>query len=154
MKIEEIINEKYIYLDEDLNDKGEVFDFLINKLYILEAITDKEKFMDAVLYRETLSATGLLDGVAIPHGVSDVVKMPSVIYVRTKQTVKWETIDDNYVKHIFLLAIPENSEDNLHIKMISELARSLIKHETILLLSQAKDSKQIMHILQEGGRNI
>lgn len=74
MDLKKITSEKLITIDCNLNSKHEVISFLVDKLYQEGKISSKEKFLEAVLAREELSETGISDGVAIPHGKSEVVK--------------------------------------------------------------------------------
>ncbi len=154
MKIEEIMNERCIYLDQDLNSKEEVFRFLSKILLDEHMIENQEEYLKKVYERETLSDTGLIDGIAIPHGVSEAVCRPCVAFVRLTQGIEWETIDGNKVKYVFLLAIPAHSTDNLHIKMISELACSLMKPQTIQGLKQIQTPKQMLALLTKGGQPV
>lgn len=152
MQIEEILNKACIHFDEDLKSKDEVFYFLCSSLFQAGIIDNQEMFLKKVYYRETLSVTGLIEGVAIPHGVSDTVKKPSVAFVRVKGALKWESIDGKKCKYIFLLAIPENSKDDTHIKMISELARSLMNEETIMKLDCVETADELLSLLKKGGQ--
>ncbi|WP_330578658.1 PTS sugar transporter subunit IIA, partial [Clostridioides difficile] len=45
-----------------------VFDY--SKLYYEGKLTSYEEYLEAVMYRETLSPTGFERGLAIPHGKS------------------------------------------------------------------------------------
>ena len=151
MKIEEVLNEKSIYLDKDLTSKDEVFDYLCSSLYQNGMISDKKIFQNKVYDREALSVTGLIDGVAIPHGVSDVVVKPCVAFVRTKKGIEWESIDGNKIRYIFLLAIPDNTKDDVHIKMLSELARSLMDQSVISKLGYVETADELLNLLKKGG---
>lgn len=151
MKIEEVLNEKSIHLDKDLTSKDEVFDYLCSSLYQNGMISDKKIFQNKVYDREALSVTGLIDGVAIPHGVSDVVVKPCVAFVRTKKGIEWESIDGNKIRYIFLLAIPDNMKDDVHIKMLSELARSLMDQSVISKLGYVETADELLNLLKKGG---
>ena len=151
MKIEEVLNEKSIHLDKDLTSKDEVFDYLCSSLYQNGMISDKKIFQNKVYDREALSVTGLIDGVAIPHGVSDVVVKPCVAFVRTKKGIEWESIDGNKIRYIFLLAITDNTKDDVHIKMLSELARSLMDQSVISKLGYVETADELLNLLKKGG---
>lgn len=152
MKIEEILLKNCMCLDRELEDKQAVFSVLIDLLYNNDVITDKERFLEAVNYRESLSLTGLIDGVAIPHGECECVTHPMVAYLRLKTPISWESLDDKPIKQIFLLAIPKSTKDNTHIKMISELARSLMDSEIINKLENASGPEEIIELLKKGGK--
>lgn len=151
MKIEEVLNANCIHLNEDLHNKSEVLELLSTSLYKAGVVSNKEEFLEKVYYRETLSITGLVEGIAIPHGVSKTVKIPSIAFVRTNEEIEWESIDGKKVRYIFMLAIPENSRDGIHIKMISEIARSLIDEKTIEKLKCVKTAEELLSLLKKGG---
>ena len=151
MKIEEVLNENSIHLDKDLTSKKEFFDYFCSSLYQNGMISDKNAFQEKVYDREALSVTGLIDGVAIPHGVSDAVNQPSVAFVRTKKEIEWESIDGKKIKYIFLLAIPNNTKDDVHIKMLSELARSLMDQNVISKLEYVETADELLNLLKKGG---
>lgn len=147
MNLNNIMNEKCISFDISLKTKEEVFDYMINQLYEYGAIKSKEKFLNAVLYRESLSETGLSEGIAIPHGKDDSVIKEAIGYVRLKEAIEWESLDDKPVKHIFLLAIPNKEGDDIRIRMMSQLARSLLKNEVIERINNAKVADDLLKIL-------
>ena len=147
MNLNTIMNEKCISFDISLKTKEEVFDYMINQLYEYGAIKSKEKFLNAVLYRESLSETGLSEGIAIPHGKDDSVIKEAIAYVRLKEAIEWESLDDKPVKHIFLLAIPNKEGDDSRIRMMSQLARSLLKNEVIERINNAKVADDLLEIL-------
>lgn len=147
MELTQIMSENCISFDKELSNKQEVFEYLIDELFHEGVISSKEAFMEAVLYRETLSETGLTDGIAIPHGKDLCVQRAFIAYVRLKEAITWESIDGKPIQHVFLLAIPELSEDDLHIRMISQLARSLIKQDVIQKISGATVAKELLEVI-------
>lgn len=140
-------------LFEDLGSKDEVFKSLSNHLYDEGKIESAKDYYDALNFRETQSFTGLVNGIAIPHGISSTVKKPAVIYVKVPNPIKWECIDDNDVTDIFMLAIPKDNKDNIHIKMLSELARSLMKEDVVKKLKAAKTPQEVFNAIKEGGED-
>ncbi len=68
----------------DVNLQGDtrdtVIDELIEKLYEEDILTSKTEFKQAILEREAESSTGIGMNVAIPHGKSDAVKTPRVVF--------------------------------------------------------------------------
>lgn len=144
MNISALMDEKSISFDVSLKDKESVFDYLIQQLYETGVIDSKIRFKEAVMYRETLSETGLGDGIAIPHGKTTAVKKAGIAFVRLKSPIEWPSLDDKPIQYVFLLAIPEGSENQEHIKMISELARSLIKDDVIEAIKNADNAQRLL----------
>lgn len=147
MELSQIIEEGCISFDVDLHTKEEVFEYLVNQLLEVDVISSKEKFLKALYYRETLSETGIGGGIAIPHGKDDCVNQASIAFVRLLRPIEWESMDDKPVQFVFLLAIPNSENNEIHLRMLSELARSLIKKEVIEKVEKAKTSEEFLKVI-------
>ena len=117
MNLRELLNESCISLDLPLDSKEAVFRTLSQDLNRAGIVKDPDRFRKAVEYRETLSETGLEEGIAIPHGIDATVSKAAIAYVRLAVPIEWESMDGKPVRHVFLLAIPENG-DKVHIRML------------------------------------
>ena len=150
MDISMLMDQSNIFFDLDLKSKQEVFEFLAKHFLTSGYISSKEAYIKAVEYRETLSETGLGEGIAIPHGKDASVVKAGIAFVRLKQPIiEWESMDDAPVQYVFLLAIPEKGEANEHIRMISELARKLIHHEVIQAIKQAANAQALLTVFKK-----
>lgn len=74
--------------------------------------------------REEESTTGIGEGIAIPHGKCDAVKKPGLAAMVIKNGVEFEALDDEPVTLLFLIAAP-NTEDNIHLDVLSKLSMML-----------------------------
>lgn len=146
MNLRELLNESCISLDLPLDSKEAVFRTLSQDLNRAGIVKDPDRFRKAVEYRETLSETGLEEGIAIPHGIDATVSKAAIAYVRLAVPIEWESMDGKPVRHVFLLAIPENG-DKVHIRMLSELAMHLIRKETRDALNCIKKKEELYGIL-------
>lgn len=146
MNLKDLVDESCIDMDLPLKSKAEVFDTMIHHLYEAGIIQNENQFRQAVEYRETLSETGLEDGVAIPHGVDECVNRAAISYIRLKEPIEWESMDGKPIQHIFLMAIPANG-DKTHIKMLSELAMMLVRKEAREALNEIQSPQQLYEIL-------
>ena len=66
--------------------------------------------------------------IGLPHNQSDGVKYSTVTVGRLAQPVQW-TEDGDEVNTVFLISVPKNNADNLHLKILSKLARWLMHEE-------------------------
>lgn len=73
-------------------------------------ISDSHKFFDDVEQRETMTTTGMGNGIAIPHGKSPTVNHPAMIFAKNKIPLEWNSLDGSKVTIIFLMAVPETTE--------------------------------------------
>lgn len=147
MNLKQVTNKNLIAIDCDLSTKKEVIDFLINKLYSEKKIKSKEEFLKAVMERESLSETGITQGIAIPHGKSDTVKEASFAIARVKKPVRdWESLDPgNEVTLIFLLAIPSDQAGSTHLELLAEL---MTKAQDEAFLNDLKTAKTVDEMYQ------
>lgn len=154
MDVSSVLSPECIAFDQDLSSKDAIFDFLIGMLVRSGAVSDAAAYKEAVVKREGMAMTGLQDGIAIPHGISDAVVHPAIAYVRLKGTVdEWESIDGKPIHHVFLLAIPTGSDgDKSHIKMLSALATSLIKPEVIKEIEAASSASELLGAFDENDK--
>lgn len=150
MNISEIVKPENTFFNMSFSGKEQVLRFLANAAQKSEIVSDSDGFFRAIMYRESLSETGLVNGIAIPHGESNVVKTPEILYLQLSDPIEWESIDGQKIKHVFLMAIPErrDAENNIHIKMLSELARALMKTETVTALNSVQNASQLIDLLQ------
>ena len=127
MNLLDILDLDLIDLDMDATDKDGVLKQLSSMLYKKGNIKDLDKFLEAVYERESIGETGL-GGIAIPHGLTDQVINASVAIGKVKQSVEWESLDDQPVSLIFLLAAPTGDLQKTHLQNLSQLA-SVVAHK-------------------------
>lgn len=125
----DLLEKEYIFLDEDLQTRREVFQFLSEKSFKL-GLTDNEKAVEqSLIDREKQASTGLLDGIAIPHAISSAIKIPAILFVRTKNALHdWQTIDHSDVTQVITMLVPENGEQK-HLQTLANLSGELVDEE-------------------------
>ncbi|NMM65911.1 PTS transporter subunit EIIA [Clostridium sp. P21] len=137
----------------DLNlkakNKNEAIVALAEHLEKADRLNDKEEYVKCVLAREELSTTGIGFGVAIPHGKTDAVKVPSLCFGRCTEKLDWQSLDENSVESIFLIAVPEEAAKDEHLRILAALARKLMSEEFREELSRIQDKEQIIKLLDE-----
>ncbi|MBZ9607163.1 fructose PTS transporter subunit IIA [Clostridium estertheticum] len=134
------------YMDLDLNtcEKFETIKHLAS--LIDERLIDVDKYVEDVKARESISTTGIGDGVAIPHAKSSWVKVPTVVVGKSSSGIEWESLDDEPVNIVFLIAVPEDGK-NEHLKILQRLAISLMDDEIKEEIVNATDKKVIEELL-------
>ena len=79
-----MIEDNYIFLNEDYKSKQELLSFIAAKAEELNICDTKEGLLEDLLAREAEFSTGLQDGFAIPHARSSHVKKVSVFFIRNR----------------------------------------------------------------------
>ncbi|ONI40559.1 hypothetical protein AN639_10195 [Candidatus Epulonipiscium fishelsonii] len=107
-----------------------------------------EEYVKSVLDRENEFSTNMGMGIAIPHGKSASVKVPTVAFAKVKKAMDWGE-DDDPINMIFLLAVPGNDETNAneHLRILAALSRKLIHDEFRESLLKAKNENTIVSII-------
>lgn len=110
-------------------------------------VSDKEAFYQAVLDREAIGPTGMENGIAIPHGESDVVKDAAIAVFKTTHSLEWESLDGQPINLIFLLVVPTKGRNVNHLKILSHLSAALTHKDVqqeLLSESNVTDFKKIL----------
>ena len=111
-------------------------------------INDVEGYRKLVYAREEESTTGIGEGIAIPHGKGDCVDKPGLAAMVVKDGVDFESLDDEPASLFFLIAAP-NTEDNVHLDVLSKLSMMLMDGEFTESLRNAPSPEQFMEIIDK-----
>lgn len=148
MDFSTVLFPELVELDISLNSKNEVIHYMSNLLANKGKIKSAPLFEQAVLARENHSTTGVGNGIAIPHGRSEVVNQPSIAIVKLKEALDWQSLDEKPVNLVFMLAVPEEG-GQIHLRMLSELAMKLMDEQLIQGLKKASTKQQVIEMLME-----
>ncbi|OZE84223.1 PTS lactose transporter subunit IIC [Rhodococcoides fascians] len=141
-----IIAEDLILLDADLGEsKAAVIERLAGVLAHAGRATDTDSLRDAALAREAQSATGLPGGIAIPHCRSEAVTSASLGFARLNPKVDFGA-PDGPADLVFLIAAPAGA-GSAHMKLLSSLARALVKPEFVTSLRNASSPAEIVSLV-------
>lgn len=140
-----VIDKDLILLDLT-GDKEQIISTLAKKAFDQGRLDNVEVYKEAVLKREKEYSTALGYEVAIPHGQSDTVKDPFIVFGRVKEPIVW---DQNSVRLIFMIGVPEHNKDKIHMKILANISRKLIDDEFRQSLIEAKNEKEIFDILSQ-----
>lgn len=125
-KLTDIIDLDLIETKLTASTRDGVIDEMIMKLDQVGAVTSTDQFKQAIIAREEESTTGIGMNVAIPHGKSDVVKKPCVVFGIKSEGVDWYSLDGSLAKLVFMIAVPKHAEGNAHLKILQMLSRKLM----------------------------
>lgn len=109
-------------------------------------ISDVEKYRKGVFAREEEGTTGIGMGIAIPHCKSDAVTKAGLAAMVVKDGVDFESLDGTPAKIIFLIAAP-NTEDNVHLQVLSKLSVMLMDEQFTNSLINAGSVDEFLNII-------
>lgn len=148
MRITDLLDARSILLDASPKSKSEALDQIVDLMVKSEKINDKEAYRKQVYAREEESTTGIGEGIAIPHGKCDAVTKPGLAAMVVKDGVDFDSLDDEPVTLMFLIAAP-NTEDNIHLDVLSKLSVLLMNEEFTESLRNAKTVEEFMNIIND-----
>ncbi|MCK8828289.1 fructose PTS transporter subunit IIA [Natroniella acetigena] len=148
MKLTELLTEDLIKLNLEGKDKEACLKELVTLLAEAGKITEQEEFYQTILAREELSTTGVGNQVAIPHGKSEVVKEPTIVFAKSETGVDYGSIDDQDVKLFFMIAVPEKKSEE-HLKVLAKLSRKLMHQEFREDLLTAATKQKVLEVIKE-----
>ncbi|HTM84067.1 MAG TPA: fructose-specific PTS transporter subunit EIIC, partial [Mycobacterium sp.] len=107
--------------------------------------SDAAGLVGAALAREAQSATGLPGGIAIPHCRSPYVDTPTIAFARLSPGVDFGA-PDGPADLVFLIAAPESGGAE-HMKLLSSLARALVRKEFVAALRAATSAEEVVTLV-------
>ena len=148
MRITELLSRESIELNGTPKTKAEALDQMVELMEKSGKLSDKEAYRKQVYAREEESTTGVGEGIAIPHGKCDGVKVPGLAAMVVKDGVDFDAMDGDPVSLIFLIAAP-NTKDNVHLDVLSKLSVLLMNEDFTAALKNAKTVDEFIRIVDE-----
>lgn len=146
--IDSLITTNLVALDLGTTDRRSTVEALADLLAASGRLTDRDGFVEAVWAREQeTGGTGMESGIAIPHAKHAGVTEPSVVVARVPGGVDFGA-EDAPADLIFLIAAPAGADD-VHITVLSKLARRLVHESFRTALRQAPSAEAVVSILKE-----
>ena len=148
MRITDLLDKQSISLNGAPKDKKEALDQVVDLMAKSGKINDVEVYRQRVYAREEESTTGIGEGIAIPHGKCDAVTKPGLAAMVVKDGVDFDSLDGEPVHLIFLIAAP-NTEDNIHLDVLSKLSVLLMDEQFTADLLNAKSVDEFLEIVDK-----
>ena len=125
MKIVDLLKRESVELNGKVTSKPEAIEKMVELMAAGGNLADVEAYKKGVFAREEESTTGIGEGIAIPHAKTSAVKAPGLAAMVVKDGVDYDSLDGEPAKLIFLIAAP-NTEDNVHLEVLSRLSMLLM----------------------------
>ena len=148
MRITDLLDVRSVALDGAPKSKNEALDQIVALMAKSGKINDEEGYRKQVYAREEESTTGIGEGIAIPHGKCDAVDKPGLAAMVVKEGVEFDSLDGEPVTLMFLIAAP-NTEDNIHLDVLSKLSMMLMDEEFTSILRNAASAEEFLAIIDK-----
>lgn len=146
MTIRDLLAAESINLNGTPAGKTEALNQCIDLMAKSGKIAYVEKYRKGVFAREEEGTTGIGMGIAIPHCKSDAVTKAGLAAMVVKDGVDFESLDGTPAKIIFLIAAP-NTEDNVHLQVLSKLSVMLMDEQFTNSLINAGSVDEFLNII-------
>lgn len=148
MRITDLLDKRSISLNGAPKSKNEALDEMVALMARSGKLADEEAYRRQVYAREEESTTGIGEGIAIPHGKCDAVKEPGLAAMVVKNGVEFDSLDGEPVTLLFLIAAP-NTEDNVHLDVLSKLSMMLMDEEFTAALRKASSVEEFLEVIDK-----
>lgn len=146
MRITDLLDVRSISLQLSPQNKQETLDMAVDLMAASGKLNDKEGYRKQVYAREEESTTGIGEGIAIPHGKCDAVDKPGLAAMVIRDGVDFDSLDGEPVTLLFLIAAP-NTEDNVHLDVLSKLSMMLMDETFTASLRKAETPEEFLQII-------
>ncbi|KMO70588.1 fructose-specific PTS transporter subunit EIIC [Mycolicibacterium chlorophenolicum] len=141
-----IITTDLVLLDTAVDgDKQAVIARMVGSLAAAGRTNDADGLVGAAMAREQQSATGLPGGIAIPHCRSPYVDTPTIGFARLSPAVDFGA-PDGPADLAFLIAAPDSGGQE-HMKLLSSLARALVRKDFVEALRNASSADEVVGLV-------
>jgi len=146
LTVTSLITTELVELDQNLGTTPEdVIRHLASKVAATGRASEVEGLFADAFAREQKTATGIPGGIAIPHCRSAAVIEPTLAMARLNPKVDFGA-KDGPADLVFFIAAPDGA-DQEHLKLLSKLARSLIKKDFTAALRAASSREEIVELV-------
>jgi len=142
-----IIDKNLIVIDPPVKNKKELFEGMVNHAYSHDYILNEKKFLDALLEREKMANTELIQGIALPHARSSVTEKLFLSIIIIKNGIDYDNPDLGPVKIIFFFGCDNNSNKE-YLQLLAKsnrLLRTTGFHSRLLACNKVEDVLALMN---------
>lgn len=144
----DLITTDLVALDADFGDSVDsVITNLATLVHDTGRATDIAGLAQPAIGREAKAGTGVPGGVAIPHCRSEAVTEPTLAFARLSRGVDFSGPDGD-AELVFLIAAPAGG-GKAHLKILSKLARALVRKDFLESLRNAPTKEEIVRLVLE-----
>ena len=149
MNLQQVFPPESILLNLESSQKEELFEEMLQNICSRLPSVNRDEARAALLAREAKMSTGILPGVAVPHGSIDTVKGIAGAIGISRKGIDYDAIDKKPVHYIFML-LGNTSDDAGHLEALRKIAILLINPSFVSKLSEAASAGDVWDMLGDG----
>lgn len=134
---------------EPFHSKEEMFEMMADKFLEAGIISNKQSYINALEYRESIGSTYMGNMIGMPHGKCDEVLKSGIGFCRLKEPFVYESHGESgEVKYIFMLAIPGSQSGEEYMRVLANLAGLLVHDDFLQILSKCTDYDNLIENIE------
>ncbi|PIE71635.1 MAG: PTS fructose transporter subunit IIA [Deltaproteobacteria bacterium] len=146
MRLLDVIPKEAVLPDLRTSDKKGTLEELAAPLAPVAGVEPSE-LVRILMEREQLGSTGIGNGVGIPHGKLKGLDTLYIGFGRSRNGVRFDSLDGRPVHLFFLLITPEDST-GIHLKILAQLSKYLRDEHFREQLLQAETPEDILAVIE------
>jgi fructose-specific PTS system IIA-like component len=143
-----LLETELIMIDSDATTKEEAIKQGVDRLFVLGRTDNSLAVEDAIWRREATYSTGFGHGFAIPHCQTNAVRFNSLVLLKLKSPVAWNSLDGQPVRVVILLAIRSAQAGTTHMQVLAKLARQIMDDDFRAALERENKPARLCAVLQ------
>ena len=143
----DILDLQNINVGVDVASRDEALKYLADFAVKNNLANDSEAVYNSYVKREKEGSTGMTDGFAIPHAQSAAIAKSSMIVLKLKQPIDWQSLDGKKIDTVISFLIPQ-VDSNAHLQYLSNTAKLLTHADFIAKLKAANTPAEIQNLFE------
>jgi PTS system nitrogen regulatory IIA component len=148
MKIMDFLSPDAITVDLKSTDKKSAIVELVEIIKNVKKVKKTDEIIEVILEREKLGSTGIGQGVAIPHGKTDVLQEQIGVLGISRKGIEFKSLDGEPVHIVFLLVGPVEVAGQ-HLKALSRISRLFKDKFLRQAIRDAAAKEEVVKIIQQ-----
>ncbi len=144
-----LLEANLVVIDSDAKSKEEAIKQAVDRLFVMGRTDDFLSVEDAIWRREATYSTGFGHGFAIPHCQTNAVRFNSLVLLKPKSPVAWNSLDGQPVRVVILLAIRAAQAGTTHMQVLAKLARKIMDDDFRAELEAETEPDRLCAVLQK-----
>ena len=142
MVLGQVFSPKAIVAELESEDKDEVFEELVESMMSVQPNLNRESALTALRERESKMSTGIIHGIAVPHGITDSVSGIQGAIGISHKGIDYDALDNEPVNLVFMLLIAPDERER-HLQVLKTLSSVLQNADFIKTLLEKKTSQEV-----------
>jgi len=146
---ENFLNTDRVTISLDIQSKKRLLEHIAEMFAAHHERIQADEVFEKLIERERLGSTGLGQGIALPHARINGLDQAYASFIRLKQGIDFDTIDNSPVDLILALLVPENANEE-HLQILAGLARFFSDASNCQQLRETNDTQTLVELIVNG----